>query len=73
MKNIEKRGTRMDKLDKIEKILKTLFVMLVLTLVETIVVITFSSPLSTWNLIEFSLYVIAMLVGFYIVLKEILR
>lgn len=64
----------MDKLERLEKIYKTLLVLLLTTSIEMLLVKTlFSDPLSTWNIVEFALYVIAMLCGFYVVLKEILK
>nr|DAE03541.1 MAG TPA: hypothetical protein [Siphoviridae sp. ctpoI7] len=61
----------MKQLERLRKINKILAVMLVVTSIEAILVLTqFNNPLSTWETIEFALYLVAMIMGFGTVLKE---
>ena len=64
----------MEKLGRLRKINTILAVMLLVTSIETLLVLTqFSNPFSTWETIEFIVYAISMIVGFYIVFKELVK
>lgn len=52
----------------------SLTIMVVLSFIELFRFITeFDFPLSIWNYIEFSLYLIGVMVGWYVIVKELLR
>lgn len=52
----------------------SLTIMVVLTFIELFRFITiFDFPLSIWNYIELSLYLIGVMVGWYVILKEFLK
>ena len=71
MKNIKKRGTRMG---TVEIVFLSLTIMLVLTFVELFrIPATFDYPPTVWNYIEVSMYVIAVMVCWYVILKEYLK
>ena len=71
MKNIEKGVTRMGTL---AIVFLSLTIMVVLTFIELFRFITvFDFPLSIWNYIELSLYLIGVMVGWYVILKEFLK
>lgn len=75
MKNIEKGVTRMGTL---AIVFLSLTIMVVLSFIELFRFITeFDFPLSIWNYIEFSLYLIGVMVGWYVIVyvivKELLR
>lgn len=61
-------------MESLEKIFLTMGFVWVLSFIEIVRVFTvFSWPLTTGNIIEFSLYLIAMTACLYFVLKESLR
>lgn len=61
-------------MEKLEKIFLTMGFVWVLSFIETVRVFTvFSLPLTTGNIIEFSLYLISMTACLYVVLKESLK
>ena len=71
MKNIEEGGTRMGTL---EIVFLSMTIMLVLSFVELFRFFTvFDFPLSRWNYIELSLYLIGVMVGWYVIVKEFVR
>lgn len=71
MKNIEKRGTRMG---TVEIVFLSLTIMVVLTFIELFRFITvFDFPLSIWNYIEFSLYLIGVMFGWYVIVYVIVK
>ena len=71
MKNIEKGVTHMNTL---EIVFLSLTIMVVLTFVELFrIPATFDWPPTVWNYIEVSMYLIAVMVCWYVILKEFLR
>ena len=71
MKNIEKGVTRMGTL---AIVFLSLTIMVVLSFVELFRFITeFDFPLSIWNYIEFSLYLIAVMAGLYVIVYVIVK
>lgn len=61
-------------MESLEKIMISTGFVCVLSFIEIVRVLTvFSCPLTTWNIIEFSLYLISMTACFYVVLKEFLQ
>ena len=71
MKNIEKGVTHMNTL---EIVFISMTIMLVLSFVELFRFFTvFDFPLSRWNYIELSLYLIGVMVGWYVIVKEFVR
>lgn len=58
----------------VEIVFLSLTIMLVLTFVELFrIPATFDCPLTVWNYIEVSMYVIAVMVCWYVILKEFLK
>ena len=58
----------------LEIVFLSLTIMLVLSFIELFRFFTiFDFPLSRWNYIELSLYLIGVMVGWYVILKEFVR
>lgn len=58
----------------LEIVFLSLTIMLVLSFIELFRFFTvFDFPLSIWNYIELSLYLIGVMVGWYVILKEFLK
>nr|DAR73634.1 MAG TPA: hypothetical protein [Caudoviricetes sp.] len=58
----------------LEIVFLSLTIMLVLSFIELFRFVTvFDFPLSIWNYIELSLYLIGVMVGWYVIVKEFAR